>query len=304
MTINFRRLKPEDRHELRELLYSAERQGCEYSFANLYLWGCQQTAMVEGWLAIFSHFAGRSVYMYPVGQGDPRPVIDTLMADARERGIPFRLYGMTEQEAEQMDKLYPGRFHFGKNRDSFDYVYEIGRLAELKGKKLQQKRNHVNRFLRENPDWRVQPIGEETLEICRDFTAEWYRQHALEHPHMDFKLEQVALDRAFRNFHALGMEGLLLYAGDRAAAMTMGCRLGEDTWDVNFEKADSAIEGAYPMINREYARYIREKHPEIRLLNREDDMGIPGLRKAKESYYPDFLLEKYTAVLLESYEED
>lgn len=244
------------------------------------------------------------MYMYPVGTGDPKPVLDTLMADAHSRGIPFRMLGMTKEETELVESLYPGKFHFCPNRDSFDYIYDIDRLTDLAGKKLQQKRNHVNRFLREHPEWHTEPITQENLPVCRNFVENWYAQHLLENPHADFKMEQVALDRVFRHFDTLGMEGLLLYVENQVAAMTLGNNLSPDTWDVNFEKADPNVEGAYPMVNREYARYIKGTHPEIRFLNREDDMGLPGLRKAKESYYPDILLEKYTATLLESYDAD
>lgn len=297
--IDFQRLKPEYRSKLHDILFSAGRRGCEYSFANLYLWGRQQAAIVAGWLMVFSHFKGKSVYMYPVGVGDPKPALDALMADANARGIPFRMYGLTREETELVEQLYPGCFYFGPNRDGFDYIYDIARLANLKGKKLQQKRNHVNRFLRENPEYHTEKITLENLDICRNFVDSWYTRHQKENPAEDFKMEQVALERAFAHFEALKMEGLLLYAGNTVVAMTLGNPLTADTWDVNFEKADSLVDGAYPMINREYARYIQARHPEIKYLNREDDMGLPGLRKAKESYYPDILLEKYTAVLLE-----
>ena len=78
-------------------------------------------------------------------------------------------------------------------------------------------------------------------------------------------------------------------------AFTMGDRLNSDTYDVHFEKAYGELQGAYAMINREFARWVRAKHPNVRYLNREDDMGVEGLRKAKESYYPDRMVEKYAA---------
>ena len=301
--IDFHCLTPEYRERLHDLLYAAGRQGCEYSFANLYLWGRQQVSLVQNFLVVFSHYRGRSVYLYPVGTGDPKPALDALRADAKARGSPLRITGLTRAETEKVESLYPGQFHFSPDRDGFDYIYDIGRLSNLSGKKLQQKRNHVNRFLREHPDWHTEPITADNLPLCRNFLDRWYTQHKLLYPHSDFKMEQVALDRAFRHFDTLGMEGLVLFAEGQMAAMTLGNNLSPDTWDVNFEKADPDIEGAYPMINREYARYIRTAHPEIRFLNREDDMGLPGLRKAKESYYPDILLEKFTAILLESYGE-
>ncbi|NLF34937.1 MAG: DUF2156 domain-containing protein, partial [Clostridiales bacterium] len=108
--------------------------------------------------------------------------------------------------------------------------------------------------------------------------------------------EDKALHLATRDFNALGLEGGLLRVYGEVVAFTIGDRLTEDTYDVHFEKAYPELPGAYAMINREFARRMRELHPELRYFNREDDMGLEGLRKAKESYYPDLMAEKHTAV--------
>ena len=115
------------------------------------------------------------------------------------------------------------------------------------------------------------------------------------HPYVDMTEEQIAINKAFDHFDLLQMEGIALDTSDGVVAFSMGNRIREDTFGVNFEKALPEINGAYPMVNREFARRIHRQYPEIRFLNREDDMGIEGLRKAKESYYPDILLEKLTA---------
>ena len=98
------------------------------------------------------------------------------------------------------------------------------------------------------------------------------------------------------HYHALGLEGGLIRVYGEVVAFTMGDRLNSDTYDVHFEKAYGELQGAYAMINREFARWVRAKHPNVRYLNREDDMGVEGLRKAKESYYPDYLEVNFSAV--------
>ena len=158
-------------------------------------------------------------------------------------------------------------------------------------KKLQQKRNHINRFLENCSDWYTRPITAENLAECQAMAADWYQVH--EDPEHDYQLEKVAICRAFKSFDALGMEGLALYADGKMVALTMGNRLRADTFDVNFEKAYADIPGAYPLINREFARLIHSRYPEVAFLNREEDMGLPGLRKSKLSYHPDVLLEKF-----------
>lgn len=193
----------------------------------------------------------------------------------------------------------PGAFKFYPDRDGFDYLYEIDHLADLKGKKYQQKRNHINRFLESCPDWRAEPITPAWIPTCRDLLDRWYRIHLEADPHMQYHLEQLALDRAFQNYEALGLDGLLLLDGDKPIAMTIGSLISPTVYDVNFEKALGEVPGDYAMINRTFARYIREKYPQVQYLDREDDLGLPGLRKAKESYHPDRMVEQYSCVLKE-----
>lgn len=299
--IAFRSAELSDRPALQPLFWKSTYLGCEYSFTNIYLWGQQQFAMVDGHLVIFAHWDGRTVYAYPESEGLPT-VVEQLAADAAERGIPLRLNGLTRERTKELESLFPGKYGFCLRRDSFDYLYDINRLADLKGKKLQQKRNHINRFLAEHDNWSIEPIGPDNLDECRRMVADWYARHAEINPTTDYTLEKRAIRRAFDAYDALEMEGIALRDEGRIIAITMGNRIRPDLFDVNFEKADPEIQGAYPLINREFARVLRSRYPELRYLNREDDMGLPGLRKAKESYHPDELLEKFRAYLKEPYE--
>ena len=187
------------------------------------------------------------------------------------------------------------RDSFHSVRDSADYVYETEQLAQLHGKKLQAKRNHCNRFEAAYPDYRVLPLTADQLPRCRAFTDEWYRLHFLENDPADYALEQRAIGLAFDHFDALGMTGLVLEVEGEVVAFAMGNPIRPDMFDVNFEKARADMNGPYPMINREFARRIAQEQPQYRFLNREDDMGLEGLRRAKESYIPDLLLEKLLA---------
>ena len=134
--------------------------------------------------------------------------------------------------------------------------------------------------------------------------AQWYAHRHETDPHGSYTLEQIALERALTDPEALGLEGLVLLEGDEILAFTMGSQMRTDTFDVHFEKAREDVDGAYPAINQQFAFHIREKHPQIRFLDREDDMGLEGLRKAKLSYNPDHLIEKYWARLWEDADED
>lgn len=252
-------------------------------------------AFLHGCVAFFAHFGGRSVYPYPIGAGDKQAVLREILADSRERGVPCRLVGMTREDCEELENWYPGAFRFRSDRGSFDYVYAIDDLADLKGRSFQKKRNHVNRFLAEHPQWEICPLDASNMHAAREMVADWFLARKAVDPQGDYLLESIAMNRAMRHFDALGLDGCVLSAEGRVLAVTLGSRLSADTFDIHFEKAREDSDGAYAMINREFARYLRAKDLQIRFLNREDDMGLEGLRKAKQSYNPHHLEEKYWA---------
>ena len=302
--IPFQKLTSDQRDQYNEILFACPSRGCEYSFANLQLWGRQQAAFIHGCVAFFSHFYGRSIYPYPIGSGDRKAVIEAVLQDAKERGIPCRFTGMTAADREELETLFPGKFQFKTVRDSFDYVYAIDDLADLRGRKFQKKRNFVNRFRSEHPNYEVRELNACNLHQALAMVDDWYRIRMKEDPEGDYLLENLAMARAFRNCRTLGLEGILLLDQGRVLAVTMGSRMSGDTFDIHFEKAREDVDGAYNTVNCEFARYLRLKYPDVRFLDREEDMGLEGLRKSKLSYNPHHLVEKYWAYLPEDLNGD
>lgn len=302
--IDFHRLKLSQKEEYEQILFSVPPRGCEYSFANLSFWGRQQAAFLHGCVAFFSHFYGRSIYPYPIGNGDRRAVVEEIIQDARARGIPCRFAGMTEADQAELESWFPGQFLIHSSRDNFDYVYAIDDLADLRGRKFQKKRNHANRFRTEHPEYQVVPLTVCNMALAQHMVNDWYLKRMREDPHGDYTLENLALARAFQNYTALGMEGILLMDQGKVLAVTLGSRMGVDTFDIHFEKAREDVDGAYTVVNQEFARYLRLKAPQTAFLNREDDLGLEGLRKAKLSYNPHHLVEKYHATLEEDLNGD
>lgn len=298
--LNFKPFTVSDKQLYEKYLFRSEIRGCEYSFANLYLWGRQSFCEIDGNILFFSQFSRRTVYPFPIGSGDKKSALDSIIADAKARGIPCRITGVLESEAEILEELYPQKFRFHCDEGGFDYVYDINDLADLSGKKYNAKRNHVNRFCSEHPSYTVEPICKENLELARGVADAWFDEKATESPNSDFHMERAAIEKAFTHYNELGLEGLLLLDGGKALALTIGSRLSFDTFDVHFEKALSGINGAYAVINCEFARYVRDNHPdEVKFLDREEDMGLDGLRKAKKSYHPHHQIRKCWACLLE-----
>ena len=297
--IPFAPLAPTDKTLYEAYLAESGERGCEFSFANVYLWGRQNFAILHDHIALFSQFDRRSVYPYPLGGGDKKAALEAIIADARTRGIPCRVTGLRPRDKELLESLFPNKFRFHCDEGSFDYVYAIEDLAELKGKKYHGKRNHLNRFREAFPHCSAEPFNDAILPRVRQMVEDWYAERLRENPNGDYQMERAALEKALRHYKELNMEGLALLDGEKVLAMTMGSRLSEDTFDVHFEKARSDVNGAYTAINYEFARYIRAKYPSVRFLDREEDMGLEGLRKAKQSYHPHHMIDKYWACLLE-----
>lgn len=298
--IDFLPLDIQKKTEYDAILMDCGHRGCEYSFANLYLWGRQKAAFLENQLVFFSQFNRKSVYLFPVGSGDRKLALDAIIRDAEERGIPCRLTGLLQEDCETVERLYPGQFRFHHDRDSYDYVYDIDGLAELRGKKYQKKRNHLNRFLALYPDCCGRPVTEENAEQVRQMIEKWYALREAEDPSADFHMEKAAIFKALDKRKELGVECFALYVHNTCIAMSMASPLSATVFDVHFEKALDKFEGVYAAINYYFSRYLREKYGAVKYLNREDDMGISGLRNAKMSYRPDYMIEKSWACLLEN----
>ena len=303
--IAFRDPEIGDRQWVEERFRASGNQGCEYSFSTLFLWSGayqQQVAPMDGF--VLERLRGKlgAGYLFPAGSGPLEPVLSALEKDAAERGEPCRFFCVTPEQAERLEQLRPGQYAFQSDRDGGDYLYALDRLAGLGGKKLHGKRNHIRRFEESHPDWQVEQITMDNLAECAEMDLEWNRRYrsldaAGEEAEARTRLdERHAMSRAFAHYEALGMDGLLLRTGGKVVAFTMGSPISADTFDVHFEKAYGEIQGAYPMINREFARWLQANRPGVRWLNREDDMGLEGLRKSKESYYPDRMVEKSAAI--------
>lgn len=302
--IDFQKMDIADREKYDSFLMHSGERGCEYSFVNLFLWGRQRAAFVDGFLTLFSQFQRKSVYPFPIGQGNLKMVLDAIIHDAYKRGLVCRFTSLTAADCATLEELYPGKFFFHPDRDACDYIYDINDLADLPGRKYQRKRNHVNRFRAAHPDCHAVPIDGALLPAVQEMVDKWFHDRMAPDTQDEYHTELVALRRAFDNWDALGLEGMALVENGRVLAMTVGSLLGEKTFDVHFEKALDEADGAYAAINQAFSAYVRENYPSVKYLNREDDLGIEGLRKAKLSYYPDHLVVKFWADLWEDDDEN
>lgn len=293
--IDFKPFSDMNRNTYESYFFAESKQCCELSYANLCMWGEHQFAIVDGQCIILSIYQKKYRYHFPLGNGDKKNALRLLMQDAKERNIPCLISSITTENAKMLETLFPNQFYINFERDSYDYVYEIDKLADLKGRKYHRKRNHYNNFCKKFPDFYTVPITKKNISEIEIFVNTWYEDRLAESLEHDYENEQQALQKCFVEYDQIGMEGLILYHQNQMLAFTMGSQMSLDTFDVHFEKGRWDVEGAYTAINCEFAKYIRNKYPNIKFLNREEDMGLEGLRKAKESYFPYDMIEKATA---------
>ena len=295
--IKYKKVDLSDKKWMELLITMAKSSGSHINFTNIFAWSQffrYRVARINDFLVVKGRLQnGEHYYFYPAGKGDPKTIIEILKEDAAECEHEFLLLGLSLENANELERMIPESFEYQEMRDSFDYVYILEKLITLSGKKLHSKRNHINRF-KENNVWSFEQISSENLTECWEMNELWCKENRCKEDKL-LAIEDCAVQRCFNNFTALGLEGGLIRSGGRVIAYTMGEKLNSTTYIIHIEKAFSKIQGAYQIINREFAFFIKENHPQLIYVNREEDMGDEGLRRAKLSYQPDKYEEKFMA---------
>lgn len=296
--ITFKEITLEDKDIITAYTMNSCRRNCDLSFSNLCSWRFlygTQFAIVDNFL-VFKFWAGDMLaYMMPIGTGDLAKVLKSLIEDVHEEKQPFCMLGVCSCMRDDLEAILPGQFIFTADRDYADYIYLRSDLATLKGKKFQSKRNHINKFRNTYPNHEYTPITPDRIQECMELEAEWCKVNNCDQQEGTGN-ERRALIYALHHFEALGLTGGILHVDGKIVAFTFGMPINNQTFGIHVEKADTSIDGAYAMINNEFANHIPEQYTYI---NREEDLGIEGLRKAKLSYQPETILEKYMACLKE-----
>lgn len=269
------------------------------SFSNLCGWGVSlhyEYAIMNDYLLLRFQVEDRCLYVMPVGCGDLQPILNALITDAKQCGHPFYMVGVSAEMQQCMEAVMPGAFRFIYSRDFSDYIYLRSDLVMLKGKKLQSKRNHVHRFSNLFPQFEYHSLTPDRVEDCLSFESGWlsYKMPYSEATE-SLNMEREMIQYALHHITELSILGGTLYVDGKLVAFTFGSPINRDTFDVSVEKANTSYEGAYAMINNLFSKSLPEQYLYV---NREEDMGVEGLRKAKLSYQPFMLLEKMDVTLM------
>lgn len=292
MEIDFKKIELADKDLVQPYFDKYPGRSCERTFANIFLWSRRYPVswtLVEGALVIKSQEEGSLSLAYPAGEpGQVKKAIDSLLAYSEEKQLPISFH-VTEEQFRQLDSFYPGEFEVEYDRDDADYVYEAEKLASLSGKKLHGKRNHINKFKKLYEDrWTYEPMSKDNIEDCFQMQFKWRAENDGDED-QEKRDELCVLQNGLRLFDELDLIGGVLRVDGKVVAFTFGEALCSDTFVVHFEKALTEIEGAYTMINQQF---VEHACMDYQYVNREEDTGLEGLRQAKMSYRPAFLVQK------------
>ena len=316
--MNYKPIELADSAIIQSFTLTSSARACDLSWSNLCSWGSlfhPEYRVMGNYLLIRFRAERGLFYMMPIGRNecaiqeapksgvqmtqgtvqdtivreDLLTMLDTISMECRAEGCKLLLLGVLDCHLPILRQWRPEGLIIQEDRNRSDYLYLRTSLASLTGKALQPKRNHINKFLKTYADWTYEPIEKSNIQDCLEMERLWCIANGCD-KNNGMEQERQAVLFALHHFEELGLLGGLLRVERRIVAFTFGMPINADTFGVHVEKANSEIEGSYALINREFARNVPEQFV---YLNREEDLGIEGLRRAKLSYKPEIILSKY-----------
>lgn len=270
--------------------------GSDASFANIYLLKAKYNTKVSFYkdflIRYYEEYGSRHGYTFPLGHGKADKALEVIRQDALENNRKLEFCFVTEEQKEVLDAVYGNILEYKKDDGDSDYIYGQQELAALSGRAYHKKKNHLSKFKRTYNNIRYSEIGAGNIEDAVIIEDNWYKEH-IKDGDASINMEYSAIKEALLHFDDLALTGGILYVNDVPAAMTIASYINDDTVDIHFEKCigEYAAAGGYAAINQMHAEALKN----VIYINREEDINIPGLRKAKESYHPKIMLKKYSA---------
>ena len=285
--------------ELQPYFEIVDYEACEYCFTTLYMWQhVYKTGYFIGddFAVIMAEYEGNSFSILPLAKKDKLPqVIDYIIKHFEDNNRKICFRGITKDVVETLKNIYPEKFEYIEERDLFDYIYDGESLRTLAGRKNQKKRNHINAFLKDYEGrYSYKLLNEEDFDDCLKLLKDW-ASNKEENNEFDEGIddESIGIRKIFNNYKYLRdkLKVAGIYVDGKLEAFTMGELINPNMALIHIEKANPNIRGLYPYINQQF---ILNEFEDVEFVNREEDLGIPGLRKAKLSYHPVKFVEKYT----------
>lgn len=294
---DFKEIELGDKGIFDEYIGEKVHENSEFNFTNFFIWRYHYKlnfTVYQDHLCIIGRYRNAFPIIFPPLGVQKSGFDDALMALVeyfRLKGYPVLIKSITDPIKGIMEECLPGKFKYKQDRDMYDYVYLSEDMINLSGRKYQKKRNHINKFLKHYM-YEYEPISDENIEECLIAEIEWAAGRPGDN---GIEEEKAAIVEALRNMETLGIKGGALRINDRIQAFSLGEVLNPNMAVIHIEKANIDYEGCYAMINQQFAKNCWS---DFKYINRQEDMGIHGLRRAKKSYYPIKMITKYTGHLV------
>jgi hypothetical protein len=286
--LEFRPIKIDDKNEFDRILKEKKYLSCEYCFSNFYIWKDvihTECCITENVIHVRGRIKGETFYFMPIAkEGYMDKALEELL-HTENRSLLIKC--ATDRNMKEASEAVLSKFIRVEDFDINDYMYNSADLIELMGKKYHQKRNHVNKF-KSLFEYEFVELREEDTEACLELNELW--MESKDELTIEMNNESLAIRNALRNYKDLGLIGAMIKIEGKIAAFTIGEIVHEELSIVHFEKCDISYNGIFPAINQAFAEYAFKN---VKYINRQDDMGLPGLRKSKLSYHPVMMVEKY-----------
>lgn len=274
---------------LKQFLHAHPRMACDYSICNLMTWGKIYNNLFTLWKDRLVLFNPKYQYaFFPVGEYLAPEELAQLVQILRGEYPETRLI-LIPEEYRDAHPTMSQYFSMHEDRAWADYVYSTERMVQLSGKKLAKKKNLISQFRRAYPDYKVMPVTADRRDVILNFTEKWRREREVEGIYLN--TEFTAIRNTMEMWDEIPIEGIIICLQGRIAAYSLFSTQTADMATVHFEKFDPDKKGSAQIINWETARYLLERY---KWINREQDIGLEGLRQAKMSYDPDFMVSFIT----------
>lgn len=285
--LSFKKIEISDIEIYNEYMKNSDELSCENAFVNLLVWQPMYNNMLaekDGMLIIKSGFEENESFRLPYG-ADLEKGIGLIREYLGSDPVFWTQEG---PNLERFNNIFGKDYEFAESRDAFDYIYLQSDLANLSGKKYHSKRNHISAFSKKY-DWHYETVNGSNIDAVRECARLWYNENA-DRMSETMLCEQKGIETMLCNMEALSVKGGAIFVDDRVVAFCIGSPINSRCFDTHIEKALSDYSEAYAVINREFAK---NELSDYKYINREDDLGLEGLRRAKLSYKPAILLKKY-----------
>lgn len=292
--LNFELIEKNDINYFKQFYDYSEAFGCDVNVLNAYLWRNEYNikfAVYDDTL-IKAYFKDDDTvwgYCMPTGK-NVKKAIEQILIDAQERKAKPMFVMLTNAQRAVLESTLPSKLEFVRSPENQDYIYLTKDLVMLSGKKFHAKRNHISKFYRTYSDTHFETIDSSNEQDALRVAEDWCEENGYNPKGYE---ELAVIKEALDMREDFGLSGAVLYVDDKPVAMTLGSKISDKVFDINFEKALRQYDGVYAVINNEFAKTLTD----YEYINREEDMGIEGLRKSKLSYNPVIILDRYNATL-------